>query len=80
MPMPFSHLLIQTDTSVCIAPAKDHAGLNRHCYKQQMTTKFKEQGILHRVLYCPLLKGFLHTALKTVLHALQDHDQDCFGL
>lgn len=28
MPMPFSHVLIRTDTSVHIAPAKEHAGLN----------------------------------------------------
>lgn len=28
MPMSFSHLLIRTDRSVNIAPAKEHAGLN----------------------------------------------------
>lgn len=49
MPMTFGNFLIQTDPfAVCTTPAKDHAILNKHRYKQQMTTK--EQGILHRVI------------------------------
>ena len=59
--MPLSHLLIRTDTSVCIIPANHHASLNRHCYKQQMTTKLKEQGILHRLFYCSRYYSILFT-------------------
>lgn len=53
--MTFGNSLIQTDPSaLCTTPAKDHAGFNKHRYKQQMTTE--EQGILHRVI--PLFKVF----------------------
>lgn len=89
MSMLFSHLSIQADTFACITPARDYAVLNRHCYKQKMSTKFKEQGVLCKVVYCSIkfykvqfwysiyqktFKLFLHTVLKAVLlHALQDH-------